>query len=452
MGTEDTSLSNKWLVWIILAAVALRVGASIWMGDQLLGAQQNRAMDQLSYDALAKSILKGHGYAFESPWYPFREPAYTPTAHWSFLYPAFISGIYIVFGPHPIAVRFIQAIIIGILNTWLVYRLGRRLFGEKAGLLAAGLNAIYPYFIYYDATLMTEPFFIAGVLASLEMGLNLAGFSPPSGNGFMKKLGMIQQDVSPGNERSIWRWIELGVVLGATALLRQTILLWIPFFFGWIFFTKLRKSGFRTLLPIAASIGIILVFILPWTVRNYTIYHAFLPLNSNAGYALYSANHPHHGTQFDQDFAAPLPPELVGKGLSEVQWNTELTRRGLQFIIDDPGRYLKLSLNRVSIFYNFWFSSESSLSSNLLRVFSFGMYLPFFLLGLVLSWHRRKRCSLIYLFVAIFSLIHILTWASIRYRLPIDSTLMPFAAIALLWLYQVVKEKKNLLKITSPWV
>jgi hypothetical protein len=184
----------------------------------------------------------------------------------------------------------------------------------------------------------------------------------------------------------------------------------------------------------AISAAVIAALILPWTIRNYLVYRAFLPLNSNAGYALYSANHPQHGTEFDQDYAAPLPEELAGLGLNEAQWNAELTRRGVQFMLDEPGRWLRLSLDRVGVFFNFWFSAESNLASNLMRVLSFGLYLPLFIGGLILSRREWRRCSLIYLFALVFSGLHILSWASIRYRLPVDAALMPFAGYALVWL------------------
>jgi len=97
---------------------------------------------------------------------------------------------------------------------------------------------------------------------------------------------------------------------------------------------------------------------------------------------------------------------------------------------------LMLSLSRVPIFFNFWFSAESNLSSNLMRVLSYGLYLPFFLYGLILSLRNWQRNSLIYLFGLVYSLMHILTWASVRYRLPIDAAMMPFAAFALIDVFQ----------------
>jgi hypothetical protein len=138
----------------------------------------------------------------------------------------------------------------------------------------------------------------------------------------------------------------------------------------------------------------------------------------------------------DQDYAAPLPPDIALQNLNEAQLNTTLMVRGFQFIIDDPVRYLKLSLGRIPIFFNFAFSRESSLASNLLRLFSYGLYLPFFLYGLLLSLRQWRKFSLFYLFSFIYTLMHILTWASVRYRLPIDAVLLPFAAYALLDLYQ----------------
>lgn len=394
-------------------AVLLRLAAAFYLGEDFTGPQQERVYDQVSYQALARSLLGGRGYSFEQFWYPFT-PADTATAHWSFVYPLFLAGVYAIFGLHPLAARLIQAVASGILATWLVYCLGRRLFGATAGLLAAGLSAVYAYFIFHDAALMTESYFILGVLAMLNLTLQLVE-RPASGG--PQEHGL----AGPG------KWLLLGVVLGLSALLRQTILLWLPFLFGWIAWAghgRVRWWG-----P-ALALGITALLVLPWTVRNYVVYHAFLPLNSNVGYALYSANHPDHGTNFDQDYAAPLPADLERQGLNEAQWNSALTLRGVRFILQDPARYARLSLDRVGVFFNFWFSPESSLASNLMRVLSFGLYLPFFLWGLALSRRNWQPATLIYLFVLVFSAMHILTWASIRYRLPVDAALMPFAALA----------------------
>jgi 4-amino-4-deoxy-L-arabinose transferase-like glycosyltransferase len=374
---------------------------------------------------LAQSLLAGRGYSFQQDyWYPGFTRAGEQTAHWSFLYPLYLAGVYTVFGHSPVAARVVQVIIIAILNSWLLYRLGRRLAGEPAGLLSAALGAVYAYFIYYDATLMTEAFFTLGVLAIFDLSLELVGIRAPG------------KEAVSGRRLSLW--LLLGVVIGLTALLRQTILLFLPVWLAWVYWAG--RKQIRWYGPLV-SIGMVLVCILPWTVRNYTLYGEILLLNSNSGFALFSANHPYHGTQFIQDYAAPLPDDLVALGLNEAQWNAALTQRGLEFILADPQRYLLLSLDRIPIFFNAWFSSESRLASNLMRVLSFGLYLPFFLYGLVLSFRQARRFSLVYLFALVFSAMHILIWASVRYRLPIDAVMMPLAALAVLDLARRLGER-----------
>src|SRR5690606_15695713 len=133
------------------------------------------------------------------------------------------------------------------------------------------------------------------------------------------------------------------------------------------------------------------------------------------------------------------------QNLNEAQLNTALTMRGVQFILDDPIRYLHLSLNRIPIFFNFWFTEESDFRANLVRVLSYGLYLPFFIYGLFLSLRSWRKYTLFYLFSLVYTLMHVLIWASVRYRLPIDAALMPFAAHAAIQLVtRLLPSKQNI--------
>ena len=80
--------------------------------------------------------------------------------------------------------------------------------------------------------------------------------------------------------------------------------------------------------------GVVIACILPWTIRNAIVYGDFLLLNSNTGYAMYSAQHPMHGASFREYNAAPLPEGLGD--LNEAQLDKELMARGIGFILDDP--------------------------------------------------------------------------------------------------------------------
>jgi O-antigen ligase len=128
-------------------------------------------------------------------------------------------------------------------------------------------------------------------------------------------------------------------------------------------------------------------------------------------------------------------------GLNEAALDSALLKRAIEIVSADPQRYLALSLSRIPPYFMFWPSAQSSLMSNIARVASFGLFLPFMLYGLILSGRRlfvplkeivRSPLFLLYLFMLVYTGIHVLTWTLVRYRLPVDAVLMLFAGIALL--------------------
>ena len=163
---RQSNQDHPWrlLFWIIALSVILRVAAAVIMGNQVV--ELPGTADQISYHTLALRVLGGHGFTFGENWWPATR-AGEPTAHWSFLYTYYLVGIYKLFGVQPILARIFQAIIVGILHPLLVYLIAARVFNRSVGFIAAGLTAVYAYFIYYSGTLMTEPFFILAILASL---------------------------------------------------------------------------------------------------------------------------------------------------------------------------------------------------------------------------------------------------------------------------------------------
>jgi hypothetical protein len=189
--------------------------------------------------------------------------------------------------------------------------------------------------------------------------------------------------------------------------------------------------------------------ILPWTVRNYRAFDTFVLLNTNSGYVFFWANHPIYGTQFvgilpdnGPTYGQLLPTELLS--LNEAELDKALFARGVGFVIDDPVRYALLSLSRTREYFKFWPSADSSMISNISRVGSFGLFLPLMLYGFGLAvvhvWRSRGNASnwaanrpnwaslvLLIGFMGLYTAMHLLTWALIRYRLPVDAVLLLFA-------------------------
>ena len=417
---------NPYLTAILALSVVLRVVVALYLGDEV--DAPSLLTDQRSYHALGARLVAGHGLSFEGDWYPFTL-AGVPTAHWSFLYSLFVAAVYALFSPHPLAARLVQAVLGGILLPWAVYRLAKAVWrpsskdepstNEREGvaLLAAGVAALYIYFALYAATLMTETLYITVLLWSLERAIALA-----------ERL-RAQEPL-----RALWPTaLGLGASLGVAAPLRQSILPWMPVISLFLLWVAWRAGQLRTALLSLVLVGAVIVAcILPFTIRNYLVYDQFLLLNSNAGFAMYSAQHPMHGTRFREFEAAPLPEGSWGR--SEPDLDRELMRRGIQFILDEPGRYLLLSLSRVRAFFEFWPTPDTTLLHNVGRTGSFGLLLPFLLYGLFLvvrSPRHLGRCALLLLFAAFYTVLHLLTWAMVRYRLPVDAALMPVAALGL---------------------
>ena len=444
-GPDNANPSASWsrpLAAILVVAVLLRVAAALYLGNTV--EVLPGTFDQVSYHTLAMRVLDGHGFSFEGAWWPMTAPG-APTAHWSFLYTLYLAAVYALFGPNPLVARLLQAVVVGFLHTWLAYRIGRRLFGERAGLLAAAFTAIYIYFIYYAATLMTEPFYITALMAALFLLLEL-------------------RDNRAGSDTRLS--VALGLALGTAVLLRQLFLVFIPFLLLWLWVIRLidplrveaarpgaegnsahrlaayLRSGRAPWRPTLIVAVLVALMILPFTVYNYGRFDRFVLLNTNAGYAFFWANHPVYGTKFEGILPPELgtyqdliPPEL--RRLDEPALEQALLARGLGFVRDDPDRYLLLSLSRIPVYFMFWPSAESGMVSNISRVGSFGLFLPLMLAGLFHSLANRAvrrrtigDASLLLLFAGLYTALHLLSWALVRYRLPVDAILLIYAGLA----------------------
>jgi 4-amino-4-deoxy-L-arabinose transferase-like glycosyltransferase len=433
---KAASISSRTILLIIIVtAIALRMGSAAFQGNNV--TELPGISDQVSYDGLARRVVGGYGFSFAEGHWPMT-PAGEPTAHWSFLYTLYLAAFYAVFGAQPILPRLIQALIVGGLQVYVTYRIGEKMFSGTVGLIAAAISALYIYFVYYSGSLMTEPFYITAILCSLFI--------------------TIQLSEDPGRSAEIKHAILLGLALGVAVLLRQVFLLFIPFLLLWLWVARLKRHLSLPILSTIMSLGLVVLFMTPFVLYNHSRFGRYI-LNTNSGFAFYWGNHPIYGTHF-----MPILPVEMGtyqdlvpvelRSLDEAALDQALLRRGLQFVIDDPKRYILLSLSRIPFYFEFWPSAGSGLISNISRVGSFGLALPFMIYGLFLAVKRvfsekgnwivnlfTSPTGLLLLFAVIYTSIHILTWTLIRYRLPVDAALIPFAGLAIFDLYSRVNKR-----------
>ncbi len=89
-------------------------------------------------------------------------------------YPLFLRGIYAIFGAHNYRAVFTVQALLSTLTVFMIYRVGRAVSGERAGLIAAAVAAVYPNFIIYNLTTLTETvsvLFVVALLGAIVSGI-----------------------------------------------------------------------------------------------------------------------------------------------------------------------------------------------------------------------------------------------------------------------------------------
>jgi 4-amino-4-deoxy-L-arabinose transferase-like glycosyltransferase len=218
-------------------ALALLLGALIVRVAFVL-ATPNYALvhDALDYQRHAVSIADGHGFALSYG----RPTAFRPPA-----YPIFLAAVYVVTGPDVEWGRIANAFV-GVGIVALIGLIAFQLWGRREALVALALGAIYVPLILVGQAIMSEPLFVLCLLGAIACALR--GWAVPA-----------------------------GVLLGLAILGRaNAIILVLP----------LAAAVWRGWRPALVLCVVAALTVVPWTIRNYETFHAFVPVSTQFGSAL----------------------------------------------------------------------------------------------------------------------------------------------------------------------
>ena len=373
---------------VLLVAFLVRLVYIIAFKDHILIFQAEVFGDTRQYVLMAENLLSGKGLMISPALLAYRPP----------LYPVFLSGIYYLFGNGYWPIRIAQ-IILDSLSCIMVYILGRRIFNPKVGILASLIYAFYPFFIYYTGFELTETMFI--FLIVLVMLYLVKAVEKPHPKNF----------------------VLAGILVGLSSLCRPTMLAF--FFVASVgIAVTLKAKG----LVAVRNIGILFLFfvitIAPWTIRNHLVFHRFIPITAVGGRVLWEGNNP-------KSMGGPCQywPEEIEE-LSEIEQDRYLARAAINLIKHNPARFLKLMGIKFVRFWNVIPNAPqySRPRDKIISLSSYGLILPFSIVGMLLSWKMWRKTLLLYLLIAFFTLFHMVFLASIRYRDPIMPFVIIFAA------------------------
>lgn len=225
------------------------------------------ASDAAWYFARATEMAAGQGYSEKGH----------PTAFWPVGYPAFLAGLFVVFGSN-VLVGQLANLALAAASAPLIYSIAKRLLGdETAARLALVLVTVYPNSIAYVALLLTETLFTFLLLLATWLLLR---------------------------RQSLSVLLATGVVFGLAIFVKsQTILLIVPIvvLVGWTHCTwrPLWVGVARSVLVLAVA----LATVSPWSWRNQQVFGQWIMSSTNGGISLLCGNNPSVVGDYRRDFS-----------------------------------------------------------------------------------------------------------------------------------------------------
>jgi 4-amino-4-deoxy-L-arabinose transferase-like glycosyltransferase len=275
--------------------------------------------DEAYYSTLAQLISRGEGFVRPGEYYG--EDLSLPTAERPPLFPLVLAAL------AELGVTGGDARVLGVLTGGgtivVIALLGRRLAGDRVGLLAAGLAAVYPTLIAADGALMTESLY--GLLCGLAL---LAAYR------------LLEQP-------TLGRALVLGLVLGVVAQARAEALPLLPL----LLLPVLRRpGGLRAAAVVCLSFAVVLA---PWTVRNWSAFDRPVLIATGGGETLSGANCA--ATYFGDQIGAWIVScvRFSGRGNEAAELNEE-GRKGIRYALDHLDRVPAVAAARLARTWGLW--------------------------------------------------------------------------------------------------
>jgi len=371
---------------IILLAVLSRLAFVAAVDAGKLSVARNP--DSEDYLSFAHNLATGVGFAHAvNEDQPFSQPVEF-SAWRTPLFPMFLAAAFQI-SRNTLFLRSLQVVLAGC-SVYFLMGVALILFGESAALISGLVFALYPLLVFYTAELETETLFVFLLTATL-----LAYYRG-------------------GNKISSVRAFLLGVLTGLAALDRPNGLMLIPAF-ALAFLLGVSKRG-EALWRAAVLVLAAAIVVLPWTYRNYRLYHEFVLISSNEGANLW------FGAYFRLVPGASM--EEIGysqhralRDVPEPERDKYYYHQALAILDHSPQRWGEMFASNFAAMYTLVPSARlHSLSE---RVSYTICYVPLLVTGMggwLLLRRRWRELSLLWAWVLADTALYCIYISSIRYR------------------------------------
>jgi 4-amino-4-deoxy-L-arabinose transferase-like glycosyltransferase len=399
------SATTRPYVWMALVALLVRLAVipfvyRDWMDPFVL--------EHWAFGLIARSIASGHG--FGSPFADTGASALLPP-----VYSYLLAGIFEIFGIETKSSIFAALSLNSLFSALTcipVYLFAKQALGERVAKWAGWGWAFSPYGIYYGADWAWSTCLVTLELACLFV--------------FAWKLE---------NSSRTRQWIGFGLLGGFAALTEPVTLSVVPLLGLWTLYRRYRLR-LPWKLPMLAAAVAALAIMSPWLIRNYQLFHRFIPVRSGFGLELYIGNngfserwvnsslHPNHSDAELSEY------ERVG----EMAYMDHKLRQAKDYIRSHPAWFAWMTLRRmVYMWTGYWSFDRQYLKDEPLDPPNILVNTTLTVLGLLGLGRLYKRDSGLGTRFAIVLLFFPLTYYSTHpetyYFRPVDPLIVILAAV-----------------------
>jgi hypothetical protein len=394
-----------YLLPIFLLALAARLlamflvlhrDAAEWFFGQ---ATQHNPLAHSLLSGLAESLMAGHGLSS-----PFGGST-GPSAFLAPGYPFLVSCVFRGFGVQTAASAYVLMglqMAFAVATVVVIMLVARRAFGSRAANIAGIFWSVSPPLLWLPLLYWDTSLSILMLTGILGLGLRCA-----------------QQPTWP-------RWLSLGACCGFAVLVNPSLLMVLLGIVAWAGY----QAGSQSRIAALVAATLCLAIIAPWSLRNYRVMHAVIPLRSNMGYELWQGNR----VGSDGFFTASLHPNINRvefnhyAAIGEVAYMREKSEQATAAIRANPLRFLGLSLKRAACFWTGLGKAPNSglvvLHSTLTSLLAFA--------GLIALFRSRPRLAVLFLLpLLLFPLPYYISHADFRFRMNLDPIATMLGAYAL---------------------
>ncbi len=307
---------------IVAVILTLALGIRVW---EMKRTSYTPANDAQSYMVLASQIAHTGDYSTARAPGSAAGASIGPTAYFPPGFPYLLAAVDLVDGHRSAADGAVQPARIAqaVLSTITVAMIGLvalEAFGATVALISMAIAAVYPVFVELSGTIYSENLLIPVMLGAVWAALRAR------------------------RAQRRYRWIAAAGLLGGLATLTHqngavVVLALLP-----LVWTERPWISRRALAAPALLLGVAVLTIAPWTIRNAIVLHSFIPVSDETGLTLAGTYNPTSATDRQIPYrwryykAIPSDSDLYRQAadLTEPQLSSKLQSRAFDYVADDP--------------------------------------------------------------------------------------------------------------------